>query len=163
MVLEGDSYAQTTLFLSEKDFPKGYVDMAHPQDYEAVQEFTPQFIKHDYYGFHKKLIARVAFKASDGTVLPMSFICDTGAPGCVYLSPKAWRTLDSKGLLLAAKITGNPYVEIRQDEGRVFKAAAEDTLQPHFNANVLGIEALHKLNIRMTDDAFSFYPGFKYL
>ena len=114
MVILGDYYAQEALFLFDRDFPAEYVDMAHPQDYKAVQEFTPQFIRHDHYGFHKKLIARIAFKASDGTALPTSFVCDTGAPGCVYLSPKAYDALKGKGLLLVDEITGGPYVKIHQ-------------------------------------------------
>ncbi len=163
MVILGDYYAQEALFLFDRDFPAEYVDMAHPQDYKAVQEFTPQFIRHDHYGFHKKLIARIAFKASDGTALPTSFVCDTGAPGCVYLSPKAYDALKGKGLLLADEITGGPYVKIHQGENRVFNAATEHTPRPHFNANVLGVAALHKLHFQMTDDAFSFYPSFEYL
>ena len=163
MVLEENELAQATLFLSDKDFPREYVDMAHPDDYKAVQEFTPQLFMHTYYGFHERLIARVAWKASDGTVVPMSFICDTGAPGFVYLSPKASRALASKGLLMADEATGRPYVRMHKDENSEFDAPTQETPRPHTDANVLGVRALMKLHFKTTDDGFSFDRDFVYL
>ena len=72
MIEEGATTIEE-LLLHDEDFPEEYVHMAHPGDYKAVQEFKPQFIMHSHFGRHNRLIARVAWKTGNGTVLPMSF------------------------------------------------------------------------------------------
>lgn len=88
------------LLLHDEDFPEEYVHMAHPGDYKVVEEFKPHFIMHSHFGRHNRHNARVAWKTGNGTMVPMSFICNTGAPSHIYLSGDALRTLDSAGLLL---------------------------------------------------------------
>ena len=75
--------------LHDEDFPNEYVHMAHPDDYKEVQEFT----YHTRYGRHDRLIARVAWKLTE-SVVPMSFVCDTGAPSHLEKQWKCWTKLD---------------------------------------------------------------------
>ena len=161
MIEEGATIIEE-LLLHDEDFPEEYVHMAHPGDYKAVQEFKPQFIMHSHFGRHNRLIARVAWKTGNGTVLPMSFICNTGAPSHIYLSGDALRALDGAGLLLKDD-EDMPYAKIHANRDSVFSAAIELTPQVHKSANILGLKSLKRLHLRLTDDGFSFDNEFEYL
>lgn len=150
------------LFLHDEDFPENYVHMAHPGDYKEVQEFKPQFIVHSHFGRHNRLIARVAWMTGNGTMVPMSFVCDTGAPSHIYLSNEALRTLDSKGLLLRDE-KDTPYLKIHTNRDSVFPATIEETPQAHKRANILGLKSLKKLHLHLTDGGFSFNKEFAYM
>lgn len=88
------------LLLHDEDFPEGYKNMAHPSDYKEVKTFNPEFIYHSYFGRHNRLILRVAWKVSESVMIPMSFVCDTGAPSHLYLSKKAFSVLNKYNLIL---------------------------------------------------------------
>ena len=104
--------------------------MAHPGDYKEVQEFKLQFIVHSHFGRYNRLIARVACKTKNGTMVPMSFVCDTRALSHIYLSNDALRTLDSKGLLLKDD-KDTPYVKIHTSKDSMFPATIEETPQAY--------------------------------
>ena len=150
------------LLLHDEDFPEEYVHMAHPGDYKAVKEFKPQFIMHSQFGRHSRLIARIAWKTGNGTMVPMSFICNTGAPSHIYLSKDALRTLNNAGLLLMDD-TEMPYVKIHTNRDSVFSALIEETPEVHKSANTLGLKSLKRLQLHLTDGGFSFNKDFVYL
>jgi hypothetical protein len=116
-----DSNVIEELLLHDEDFPENYVDMHHPEDYNEVSEFQPEFICHSYYGRHNRLIARVAWKVSDTVMIPMSFVCDTGAPSHLYLSVKAIKILDKAKLLLTDD-KGTPYIKMHKNASETFPA-----------------------------------------
>ena len=161
MIEEGTT-TREELLLRDQDFPGNYVNMAHPDDYIEVAEFEPHFIMHSRGGEHNRLIARVPWQTRTGTMLPMSFVCDTGAPGPMYLSEEARRTVESKGLLLT-DLQGQEYVRIHVDNDNMFRALIEPTPPAHGGANILGLKAWRKLHLHVTDDEFHFKNSFEYL
>ena len=161
-MIEQSTTAIEELLLHDKDFPEEFVHMAHPGDYKEVQEFKPQFIVHSHFGLRKRLIARVAWKTENRTMVPMSFVCNTGAPSHIYLSKDALRTLESKGLLRMDE-EDTPYVEIHINRESMFSAVVEETPEVYKSANILGLKSLRRLHLHLTDDGFSFNGDFVYL
>ena len=92
-------------------------------------------------------------------MVPMSLICNTGAPSNIYLSKDALRTLDSEGLLLEDD-KDMPYVKIHTNRDSVFSAALEEAPQVHKSANTLGLKSLKRLHFHLTDDGYSFNKDF---
>lgn len=148
------------LLLHDEDFPNEYVHMAHPDDYKEVPEFAPQFTYHTRYGRHDRLIARVAWKLKN-SVVPMSFVCDTGAPSHVYLSKEAMNVLDRTGRLLKDD-RDTPYVEMHIGGGKKFPATVEETPSVHKRANILGLKSLRRLCLSLKGETFHFNDEFVY-
>ena len=160
--MEADTTVVEELLLHDEDFPSNYHNMAHPDDYKPINTFDPQFVYHSYHGRHDRLIARVAWKVSDALFVPMSFVCDTGAPSHLYLSKEAYRVLEEYKRLLTDD-RGNQYVKIHLDETTTFNANVEETPHMHKNANIIGLKALIQLHLILKDKSFSFNSNFVYL
>ena len=76
------------LSLCDADFPDGYRNMAHPEDYiETRDPFPLQVLLHKR-PQHNRLLLRVCWRLGDDRFVPVTFVCDTGAPGAVYLSKR---------------------------------------------------------------------------
>ena len=161
-MIEENTITKEELLLHDEDFPDNYVHMAHPDDYKEVPIFVPQFIMHEHFGRHNRLIVRAAWKTSNNTFIPMSFVCDTGAPSHVYLSNKALSILNSKGLLLKDE-RETPYINIHISSRKTFPAVVEETPYIHKDANILGLKSLRRLNLHLIDNGFSFNEDFVYL
>ena len=156
-----DSNVIEELLLHDEDFPKNYVNMRHPEDYIIFAEFKPQFICHSYFGRHNRLIARVAWKVSDNVMIPMSFVCDTGAPSHLYLSTEAMEVLNNAKLLLTDD-KGTPYMKMHKNASETFPATVEETPYVHKHANILGLKALKQLSLHLSGEAFNFNSEFAY-
>ena len=84
------------LLLCEGDFPSNYTHMAHPNDYLLSEEpIKAEFISHRN-GHHNRLLFRISWKLSEGNYLPMTFVCDTGAPMHFYFSGRAMKAIESR-------------------------------------------------------------------
>jgi hypothetical protein len=150
------------LLLHDEDFPRNYVHMAHPDDYKTFDKpILPEFICHTYYGRHDRLIVRASWKVSDNAYVPMSFVCDTGAPSHMYLSPKALQTLSDNSLIIPNDI-GISYVKVHKNTQNTFPAPIEDTPYAHKNANILGLKCLKRLNLKLNENSFGFNDEFIY-
>lgn len=160
--MNSDVVVTEELLLHDEDFPNNYVHMAHPNDYKETNSFFPCFTYHSHFGRHDRLIARVAWKTSDGTVIPMSFVCDTGAPSHIYLSPEAMSVLDRNKLLLKDE-RDTPYVNMHINKNDTFPATVEETPSVHKHANILGLKSLKRLQFSLKGNNFSFNDGFVYL
>ena len=161
-MIEGDAVVKEELLLHEEDFPDNYVHMAHPDDYKEVLEFRPEFIMHSRLNRHNRLIVRAAWLVPNGAMVPMSFVCDTGAPSHIYLSSRALSTLQDKGLLLTDD-KEIQYVKIHINNTDTFPAVTEETPYVHKDANILGLKSLKRLNMHLKNDNFSFNESFVYL
>ena len=162
-MIEGDTVVKEELLLHEQDFPDNYVHMAHPDDYKEVLEFKPEFIMHSRLNRHNRLIVRAAWLVPNGeAMVPMSFVCDTGAPSHIYLSSKALSILQEKGLLLTDD-KEIQYVKIHINDTDTFPAVTEETPYVHKDANILGLKSLKRLNMHLKNDSFSFNESFVYL
>ena len=146
--------APSARVLHDEDFPNEYVHMAHPDDYKEVQEFT----YHTRYGRHDRLIARVAWKLTE-SVVPMSFVCDTGAPYHVYLSKEVMDVLDKAGRL-PEDDRDTPYVEMHIRGEENFPATVEETPSVHKHANILDLKSLKRLCLSFGGEKFSFNDEF---
>ena len=91
-MMDATEVAAAELLLQNADFPDHYVDMQHPDDYSAVDQPFVEYITNSY-AHHYRLIVRICWKLGEQKYLPMSFVCDTGAPTALYLSDKAYRML----------------------------------------------------------------------
>ena len=134
------------LLLSNADFPDDYVNMQHPDDYNSVSKPFVQYIPH-YAGHHNRLIARICWEIGDKKYIPMSFVCDTGAPMGFYLSDKAQHILRSCGRITEDE-TGNEYVQLK-DLGI---ASVQSTPPGHAPANIIGLRLLIKLVFQLKKD-----------
>lgn len=88
-MIESSTLVPEDILLQDEDFPESYINMQHPSDYIQVSAAFKDFICHSRLGRHNRLIVRLCWKLSDSAYLPISFVCDTGAPSHLYLSNKA--------------------------------------------------------------------------
>ena len=154
MIDVGASESQVELMLQDSDFPKGYVDMAHPDDYTAAETpLQPQLIEHQGVLGHHRLLLRVSFKLDNGRFAPCTFVLDTGAPFHFYLSEKSIQVLQEGGRWKAADPVD--YLEILGT-----KAVVHETPPTHAPANVMGLKMLRLLKLRLDAEDFSFETPF---
>jgi hypothetical protein len=75
------------LLLQDADYPPNFIHMAHPEDLkESKEPINPEYIRH-HKRDHHRLLFRISFiKLESGKFLPLTFVCDTGAPSHFYLS-----------------------------------------------------------------------------
>lgn len=151
-----NSTADADLLLHDADFPENYSEMQHPEDYKVVQEPFVECIPH-FSSRHNRLIARVCWEVQGNEYLPMSFVCDTGAPMGLYLSEKALSKLKACGRVMEDE-TGTKYAAIR-GVGKVaidytppVSKANRDFVPGHTPANIMGLRVLVKLEIRLKGD-----------
>lgn len=152
MSIDSEELAREELLLQEADFPDNYKHMAHPDDYAKINSPLVEFISH-FSGRHNRLIVRMCWLSEKKSeYIPMSFVCDTGAPMGFYLSDLAYRKLKEIKRLKEDE-TGNEYVVIK-DMGKI---AVEPTPQGHKPANIMGLRVLTKMQLRLhADNSFSF-------
>lgn len=152
MSIDSEELAKEELLLQEADFPDNYKQMAHLHDYEPLSNPFVNYISH-FSGRHNRLIVRMCWlHERENKYMPMSFVCDTGAPMGFYLSGIAYRKLREIKRLKEDE-TGNEYVVIEN----MGKIAVEPTPQGHKPANIMGLRILTKMQLRLcTDNSFLF-------
>jgi hypothetical protein len=99
--------------LHDADFPKGYVHMKHPDDAVVPvteQAIAPVLTRHKR-AHHHQLLLRVSFKLQDEKFVAFTFVCDTGAPDSIYLSPETDEILFEGGRRIEDD-AGNTYINI---------------------------------------------------
>lgn len=138
------------MLLQDADFPENYVNMQHPDDYKIVSTPFTKYITH-LLGHNNRLIARICWTKSNTEFVPMSFVCDTGAPMGLYLSTKATNILRNIGRITEDE-TGNIYVNIQG----IGKASVEPTPPGHAPANIIGLRLILKLGLSVGGNAFQF-------
>jgi hypothetical protein len=161
-MIESNIQSIEELLLHDEDFPINYVDMTHPDDYKVTCSSNSEFIMHSRFGRHNRLIARVSWKISDNTYMPLSFVCDTGAPSHFYLSVNALNKLGEYNVFKTDE-RGTMYVKVFKTPTETFLANIEETPHVHKNANIIGLKALQKLELHVSDQRFSFNSNFTYL
>jgi hypothetical protein len=149
------------ILLHDEDFPSCYRDMAHPNDYKVTTDVVREFIYHHKRNRHDRLIVRACWKVGDKKYVPMSFVCDTGAPSHLYLSPTAIEILENHRLIRQGELE-IPYIELMIRPGQSFKAAFEETPSIHKNANIIGLKALKRLELHLSNESFFFNKSFEH-
>ena len=146
-MINSEAVAAADLLLHDADFPSNYVHMAHPHDYKSVEQPFTTYIPH-FSGHHNSLIVRACWKNHDTSYIPMSFVCDTGAPMGFYLCAMARNKLINSSRIKEDE-TGNEYVMLN---GGIGKAAVESTPDGHAPANIIGLRVLMKLELAVNRD-----------
>lgn len=139
------------LLLSQADFPSGWVDMAHPDDYTVLKApLEPHVFTHDK-PHHNRILFRISFKVGEGAYLPVSFVVNTGAPSSLYIGRKLRAHLGQHGRLLSDETDA----EVLELHG-IGKQAVRGTSSIHQPANVVGLPLIKKLSLVVGETAVAF-------
>lgn len=150
--LEGELQQLTSL-----DFPKGFVDMAHPEDYvKLTAPFKPYFIDHRR-GGRMRTLFRVCARIKVDCYLPMTFVVDTGEPGGLYLSSKAMELLLDTGRIIDSG-SGPLFWDLAGKQVEV-----DDTPDSYQPANILGLAAIKQLQLTYKDGNACFLREFSHI
>lgn len=137
---------ETTLF-QEADFPENYIDKHHPDDYINITEPIHEFIYH-HRPDHNRLIVRTCFKLSKHNYIPVSFVCDTGAPSYIYINELTRRLIKSR--ILTDDI-GNEFIKIA-DKNLLLKSSPTN----HPDTNIIGLKCLSFFGLFLNGNEFGF-------
>jgi len=143
MILEDD--AAHELKLTDDDFPSNFLYMHHPEDYIITPTpVTPQMIYHNPDFAHKRLILRISWKVGESKYMPMSFVCDTGAPGFLYIGNNAGRNILQSHAIIK---TGEMDILFATIEGE--KVMVREVPVQHHPANIMGLTLLKKWGLSL--------------
>ncbi len=145
-MMESTATSAADLLLQNADFPDNFINMQHHDDYKIVSEPFVEYISH-FVGHHNRLIVRACWKVGSDAYVPVSFVCDTGAPMGLYLSDKASNTLRSFDRIIEDE-AGNEYADVH----RAGKTAVQPTPPGHAPANIMGLRLLVKLSLELKED-----------
>lgn len=143
-----DDNTSDELLLHDDDFPPNYKNMAHPLDYLPVGDYTKPNMHFNKKSHHNRLIFRIYWAIGSDLFVPLSFVCDTGAPMYFYLSPKA------KHVLYQRILTDDIQQEYAIINNK--KVSISDTPQNHLPSNIIGLLMLAHLGLKINADSFSF-------
>jgi len=153
MMIETDE-PQINIILHDADFPANFKNKDHPNDYIPVLNPTVELIYHKR-RFHSRLLARIPIKIDETTYIPITFVCDTGAPDFIFLSEKA-KSVFSRRILVDE--LDNSYMKIGDKKYTVNDTPSNHN--NHDNVNILGLRILMKFGIYLfdndIDEGFSF-------
>ena len=138
------------LKLKDSDFPDYYVNKIHPEDYILRDEPCRDLIFHKKL-HHSRLLLRICF-LDKHTFIPLTFVCDTGAPSSFYLCNKALK-------LLKNRIKTDPDILVRYVKVDGKKMLVTEIPVNHcenYNVNIIGLNALMFFGIELHQDSFSF-------
>ena len=135
------------VMLQVADFPDYFINQQHPDDYIITSNYICELIYHRLID-HNKLILRISFKIAEGMFFPVTFICDTGAPGFIYINSITRRLLSRR---IQEDMLENNFIKI--DE-KFFQVKPSPSNHP--DTNILGLRMLSHLGITIDYDNFSF-------
>jgi len=155
-MIDETNSANDELLLHNTDFPSNFVNMAHPDDYKILDKpIIPEYIYNDK-SHHYRLIFRISWKLGENKYVPMSFVCDTGAPMFFYICEKAQNILQNR---ICNDELGNQFFQMPDGS----KAAIHETPSNHQPANIIGLRILKKLELFLSESGFKFNKCPEYL
>lgn len=137
-----------TIMLYEADFPDYFIDKHHPDDYKIVRRPFVEMIYHDGIG-HNRLLLRITFKIGENMYLPATLVCDTGACVGLYTNQLLRRMINNR--IIIDKESSISY--LNTSDGRLITSP---TPAPHQDCNILGLRALCKFGLVLSEDRFEF-------
>jgi len=154
-MIEQSQIVADELLLTHNDFPSNFKYMAHPEDYKISKKpvYEKIFNKKAH---HNRLLLRISWRIKEEEYIPMTFVCDTGAPMFFYLSPQAKLLLEKERI--KEDELQNLYVVIGEK-----KATIQETPINHQPANVIGLLMLQRLGIHLTEEGFELDKPLSYL
>lgn len=143
-----------SVMLQNADFPDNYINMEHPEDFIPIDHPVTELIFHKR-KFHNRLILRISFKIDENTFVPISFVCDTGAPSFLYLAEKTKHVLMCR---ISEDDLQNSIINIHGKQMLV-----SDPPQNHKNVNIMGLRALEYFELYLKQGLFEFSNLYEYL
>jgi hypothetical protein len=148
------------VLLHDIDFPREYVNMQHPEDYQIqTTPIKPTFVVNQRQG-HARLIFRISWKIGS-EFMPMSFIVDTGALQPVYFSKVASALMEAHGLLVVDDVDKD-VVELHKPDGSIKRVHYKATPNAYEPANLIGLRFIIKFGLIVEGDSFHFIQPFDY-
>lgn len=128
--------------------------MAHLEDYTVQKQPITPVLTYHCRGPHRRLLLRISWRCAEDKYIPMTFLCDTGAPLGIYLSERAVELLVDEDLLHEGD-TGIVHVMLGADQ-ECFPAQVQDTPLNYGQSNLIGLPVLMKLGLTLSPDGFAF-------
>ena len=133
--------------LQVADFPDYFINQHHPDDYKMASKPICELIYHQLID-HNRLILRISFKIAEDIFFPVTFICDTSAPGFIYINSITRRLLSGR---IQQDMLENNFIKV-SDKFFQIKPSPSN----HADTNILGLRMLSHLGISIDYDTFSF-------
>ena len=135
------------IMLQDADFPDYYIDKHHPDDYKITEESFYELIYHRRTN-HNRLLLRITIMINEYTFLPLTFICDTGAPSFIYISEFTRKCIKNR-------------IKLDDSENEIIivngkKMPLSNSPSNHPDVNILGIRALSFFNLCLNYEDFYF-------
>lgn len=147
MITEEDMLT-SQLMLSKFDYPSYFVNNMHPDDGKiSTKPMVPEVIYHQD-SDHNRLLLRMSFQLSKNEYLPVTFVCDTGAPNYFYVSKNV---LDLISHRFRRDDLQNRYMVVN---GRKVKVEAVPYV--HEGSNIVGLQMLARLGLKIKEGGFTF-------
>lgn len=140
-------FEDESIMLQEADFPDYYINKNHPDDFKPMHVPICELIYHRLQN-HNRLILRISVKISDGMFIPLTFICDTGAPTHIYISDLTRRLINSR---IEDDDLGNQLITVNGKRMIVNKSP-----ELHRDTNIIGLLALTRFQMFFKDEGFGF-------
>jgi len=137
------------IMLQDADFPLYFKNKVHPDDYKVFNQPITKLIYHLRTN-HNRLILRLSFKISENEFVPVTFICDTGAPSFIYINERT-RSLIEHSIM--RDDMENEFIVIGEDKKRIPLGSSPSN---HPDVNIIGIRLLSYLGLFLEDDRFGF-------
>lgn len=145
MIEEDISY----MMLHELDFPSTFVKKAHKDDYRPISYPIKEYIYHRK-NFHNRIFIRMSICLRENMFIPITFICDTGAPMFLYIT-EITRALISERIEVDE--SENDFINIHGEK----KMMVNSSPPLHSDTNVIGLRALSFFGLHLTGgDLFEF-------
>jgi hypothetical protein len=159
LVIQETDVVKGELQLADADFPANFKNMAHPDDYIIQNQPIIERI-FNCKPHHNRFLLRACWKVGDDQFIPMTFVCDTGAPMHFYLCPKATEILEGHKRIQMDELQTTFVVS-----NKGLKSTVQETPMSHQPGNVLGLLFLRQNGFFLTDDnhGFDFKQKFLYL
>lgn len=140
------------ILLCDADYPDHYVHCHHPEDYKFFSTPIDKELTFHRLPDHNRLILRISFRVDDNMFLPVSFICDTGAPSYMYINSVTRRLI--KNLIFNDDL-GNQFLLIGGFKKMALKSSPAHRLY-HPDTNIIGLLALAYFQMYIDGDMFNF-------
>jgi|SRR3989344_9183390 len=147
MLMINDNNVDDELLLHDNDYPNDYINKAHITDYKLSDKYIIPERIFNKKSHHNRLLLRISWKVKDGYI-PMTFVCDTGAPMNFYIS-------DIGKKLIITRINEDElqteYVVINNK-----KFTISNTPLIHENSNIIGLCLLDYWELKLKNGEFMF-------
>src|SRR3990167_7296990 len=144
-MLNGNELCATS---QDADFPDNYVDQCHPEDY--IQKTTSEIeLIYRIRPYHNRIFLRVCILIDSGVFVPMTFVCDTGAPGYLYICERARKLIKNR-----IRVDDRETEFLSLDSGKNMVVSSSPS--NHSNSNIMGLRALSFFGLFLENDTFGF-------